>query len=97
VVGWKDWEIPGAGSSSQGGLSSLSTASASLSRAGKNNQEMTSWLHHFLDFKARRAPGDICPCLYIAGHVETQQCRRLQFLEVCKLYASAEIPQVRKK
>lgn len=72
----------GTGSSSQGGLSSsLSTASISPSGAGKNNQEMTSWLHHFLDFKARKAPGDICPCLYVAGHVKPQHCSEATVLE----------------
>lgn len=46
--------------------SCLSTASTSPSGAGKNSQELTGWLCHLLDFKARRAPGAICPCLDIA-------------------------------
>lgn len=80
--GGKAGRYQGAGSSSQGGLSSsLSTASTSPSGAWKNNQEMTSWLHHFLDFKARKSPGDICPCLYVAGYVEPQHCSEAMVLE----------------
>lgn len=58
VVGGKVGRYRGARSSS----SSLSTASTSPSGAGKNNPGMTGWLHHFLDSKARKAPGDIARC-----------------------------------
>lgn len=60
VVGWDSGRYQGAGSSRQGGHSS--------SGVGKNSQEMPTWLHHFLAFRVRKAPGEICPCLFLTGH-----------------------------
>lgn len=58
------WEVPGHWEL-QAGWAVLSEHSSS--GAGKNSQEMTTWLHHFLAFKVRNAPAEICPSLFFAG------------------------------
>lgn len=66
VVGWI-LEVPGYWELQAGWSFLLSEHSSS--GAGKNSQKTTSWLHHFLAFKVKKASGEICPCLFLTGHI----------------------------